>query len=189
MIERALKIKSQLAHLVSNHQTLINNWLITEEEWEILNDLLELLALFALITKVISALSYPTISEVKWLFLEIKNQLEKSRSDYNLQAQVDEMKRIFNNYFEQFNKSLHIPAFFDPKYKKISYRNMTQEDILRPIQKAMADYGEIPSPPPILLKIFLHDVNLLVYQLMKHEDIFRIYSCLLKFSNQQLLIN
>ncbi|CAB5217275.1 unnamed protein product [Rhizophagus irregularis] len=52
MIERALEIKPLLAHLVSNLQTLTNNW-PTEEEWEILADLLELLAPFALITKVI----------------------------------------------------------------------------------------------------------------------------------------
>ena len=58
------------------------------------------------------------------------------------------MKRIFNNYFEQFNKSLHIPAFFDPRYKKISYGDMSREDILRPIQGAMTNYGEISPPPP-----------------------------------------
>jgi hypothetical protein len=58
------------------------------------------------------------------------------------------MKRVFNNYFEQFDKLLHIPAFFDPRYKKISYGNMTREDILRPIQRVMADYGEILPPPP-----------------------------------------
>ncbi|RGB43047.1 hypothetical protein C1646_783168 [Rhizophagus diaphanus] len=50
MIERALEIKPLLAHLVSNLQILTNNW-PTEEEWEILADLLELLAPFALITK------------------------------------------------------------------------------------------------------------------------------------------
>ncbi|GBB94703.1 hypothetical protein RclHR1_00240051 [Rhizophagus clarus] len=64
MIERALKIKPQLAYLVSNHQTLKNNW-PTEKEWKILNNLLELLTSFALMIKVISASNYPTIGEVK----------------------------------------------------------------------------------------------------------------------------
>jgi hAT family C-terminal dimerisation region/Domain of unknown function (DUF4413) len=146
MIERALEIKPLLVHLISNLQSLSNNW-PTDEEWEILTNLLELLAPFALITKVISASSYPTIGEVKWLFLGIKNHLEKPRSDdYSLQEQINEMKRVFNNYFRQFNKSLHIPAFFDPRYKKISYGNMSREDILQPIQVAMANYSELATP-------------------------------------------
>ncbi|GBC48818.1 zinc finger BED domain-containing protein RICESLEEPER 2-like [Rhizophagus irregularis DAOM 181602=DAOM 197198] len=146
MIERALEIKPLLAHLVSNLQTLTNNW-PTEEKWEILADLLELLAPFALITKVISASSYPTIGEVKWLFFGIKNHLEKSRNDdYKLQAQINEMKRVFNNYFGQFNKSLHIPAFFDPRYKKSSYGNMSREEVFQPIQELMANYQELTTP-------------------------------------------
>ena len=75
MIERAIEIKPLLNHLVSNLPILTNNW-PTNEEWLILNDLLDLLAPFALTTKVISASSYPTIGEVKWYFLGIKNHLE-----------------------------------------------------------------------------------------------------------------
>ncbi|CAI2177555.1 14628_t:CDS:2 [Funneliformis geosporum] len=56
---------------------------------------------FALMTKVIFASSYPTI------------------------AQVYEMKRVFDIYFDYINQSLHIPAFFDPRYKKTAYRNMS----------------------------------------------------------------
>src|SRR3954453_3391107 len=117
MIERAIEIKSLLNHLVTNLPILTNNW-PTSEEWSTLNDLLDLLAPFALTTKVISASSYPTIGEVKWYFLGIKNHLERSRdSNYSLQSQVDEMKRVFDNYFDQINQSLHVPAFFDPRYK------------------------------------------------------------------------
>ena len=75
MIERAIEIKPLLNHLVENLPILTNNW-PTSEEWSILNELLDLLAPFALTTKVISASSYPTIGEVKWYFLGIKNHLE-----------------------------------------------------------------------------------------------------------------
>src|SRR3954453_12352329 len=76
------------------------------------NNLLDLLAPFALATKVISASSYPMISEVKWLFLGIKNHLERSRDDnYPLQLQIVEMKRVFDNYFDQINHLLHIQLF------------------------------------------------------------------------------
>src|SRR5438105_42538 len=110
-IERAIEIKLLLNHLVSNLLILTNNW-STNKEWLILNDLLDLLAPFALTTKVISASNYLIISEVKWYFLGIKNHLERSRdSNYSLQSQVDEMRNVFNNYFDLINQSLHVPAF------------------------------------------------------------------------------
>ena len=63
MIERALEIKSFLVHLTPNLRVLTDNW-PTDDEWITLSNLLELLAPFAMITKVISAANYPTISEV-----------------------------------------------------------------------------------------------------------------------------
>jgi len=148
MIERAIEIKPFLAHLSTNNlQILANNW-PTSSEWLILNDLLDLLAPFALATKVISAASYPTVGEVKWLFLGIKNHLERPRdNNYPLRSHVNEMKLVFNNYFEQLNHSLHIPSFFDPRYKKSAYGRMTQENILRPIQVAMDDYKNSDTTP------------------------------------------
>ena len=80
------------------------------------------------------------IREVKWLFLGIKYHLEKFEENHNLQIQINAMKYVFNNYFEQFNKSLHIPAFFDPRYKQIIYENMTREEIFQPIRLVMANY-------------------------------------------------
>src|SRR5437588_2563224 len=129
MIERAIEIKPLLNHLVSNLPILTKNW-PTNEEWLILNDLLDLLAPFALTTKVISASSYPTIGEVKWYFLGIKNYLERSRdSNYSLQSQVNEMKNVFNNYFDLINQSLHVPAFFNSRYKNSAYERMSRESI------------------------------------------------------------
>ena len=149
MIERAIEIKPLLNHLVSNLPILTKNW-PTNEEWLILNDLLDLLAPFALTTKVISASSYPTIGEVKWYFLGIKNHLERSRdSNYSLQSQVDEMRNVFNNYFDLINQSLHVPAFFDPRYKNSAYGGMSRESILRPIQIAMDKYKESAIVPII----------------------------------------
>ena len=98
------QIKTFLIHLVPNLQILTDNW-PTDDEWIILTNLLELLAPFAMITKVISASSYPTIGEVKWLFLGIRHHLENFQN-HNLQIQVNAMKHVFNNYFEQFNESL-----------------------------------------------------------------------------------
>jgi len=40
------------------------------------------------------------------------------------------------------NKSLHIPAFFDPRYKNSAYENMSKEDILLLICIAMIPYEE-----------------------------------------------
>ena len=141
MIDRALEIKALLVHLVPNLQSLTNNW-PNDEEWTILNDLVNLLEPFAMVTKVISASSYPTIGEVKWLFWAIKVHLEKPRDNFRLQHQVDEMKCVFLNYFEIMDKALHIPAFFDPRYKNSAYGNMSKEDIFLPICAAMISYEE-----------------------------------------------
>ncbi|CAB5210824.1 unnamed protein product [Rhizophagus irregularis] len=149
---RALEIKPLLAHLVSNLTSLSNNW-PNEEEWNILTILADLLAPFASVTRVISASSYPTIGEVKLLFEGIRMHLNQSRGEnFILQDQVDEMNRVFTNYFDEINEALHVPAFFDPRYKKLAYGDMSQNNIFEPIRRAMANYREsddthIPSQP------------------------------------------
>jgi hypothetical protein len=142
MIDRALEIKPLLANLKSNLKTLTDNW-PTDEEWEILTELANLLAPFASITKVISASNYPTISEIKLLFTGLKNHLNKPQGEnYILQEQINEMNRVFMNYFDEFNEALHVPAFFDPRYKKLSYGNMNRYEILQPIRRIMSNYEE-----------------------------------------------
>ncbi|CAB5215525.1 unnamed protein product, partial [Rhizophagus irregularis] len=123
MIDRALEIKPLLTHLVPNLSSLLSNNWPSEEEWNVLTILADLLAPFASVTKVISASNYPTIGEVKLLF-------------------EDEMKRVFTNYFDEINEALHVSAFFDPRYKKLAYGNMSQNDILEPIRRVMANYEE-----------------------------------------------
>ncbi|CAB4395238.1 unnamed protein product [Rhizophagus irregularis] len=121
MIDRALEIKPLLAHLVSNLTSLSNNW-PNEEEWNILTILANLLAPFASVTRVISASSYPTIGEVKLLFEGIRMHLNQSRGEnFILQDQVDEMNHVFTNYFDEISEALHVPAFFDSRYKKLAY--------------------------------------------------------------------
>ncbi|GBB98300.1 hypothetical protein RclHR1_31950002 [Rhizophagus clarus] len=142
MIDQALEIKPLLANLKSNLKTLSDNW-PTDEEWEILTELANLLAPFASITKVISASNYPTIGEIKLLFLGLKAHLNKFQDDnYILQEQLNEMNHVFNYYFNEINKALHIPAFFDPCYKNLSFGNMNQHEILQPIQRVMSNYEE-----------------------------------------------
>ena len=152
MIDRAIEIRPLLVHLVSSNSsppTLFNNW-PTDEEWDILAELANLLAPFALVTKVISASNYPTIGEVKMLFAGINSHLNQPREDnYILKLQVDEMKRVFAKYFGQINEALHIPAFFDPRYKKLAYGNMSRNDILQPIRLAMSNYEEVEEPTPV----------------------------------------
>ncbi|GBC12078.2 zinc finger BED domain-containing protein RICESLEEPER 2-like [Rhizophagus irregularis DAOM 181602=DAOM 197198] len=142
MIDRALEIKPLLTHLIPNFSSLSNNW-PSEEEWNVLTILADLLAPFASVTKVISASNYPTIGEVKLLFEGIRVHLNYPRGeDFILQNQIDEMKHVFTNYFDEINEALHVPAFFDPRYKKLAYSNMSQNDILEPICRAMANYEE-----------------------------------------------
>lgn len=153
MIDRALEIKPFLVHLKSGLKTLEDNW-PTDEEWEILIELANLLVPFASITKVISASNYPTIGETKMLFTGLKAHLNKPRDEnYILKEQINEINRVFTNYFDDINKALHIPAFFDPRYKKLAYGQISRYDILSPIQKAMDNYKKsnitLPSQTPM----------------------------------------
>ncbi|CAB4489353.1 unnamed protein product [Rhizophagus irregularis] len=124
-----------------------------EEEWNILTILADLLAPFASVTRVISASSYPTIGEVKLLFKGIRMHLNQSRGEnFILQDQVDEMNRVFTNYFDEISETLHVPAFFNSRYKKLAYGDMFQNNIFEPICKVIANYREsndthIPSQP------------------------------------------
>src|SRR6266540_3576503 len=105
MLDRALDIKPFLVHLKSNQKTLTDNW-PTDEEWEMLAELANLLASFTSITKVISASNYPTVSETKLLFAGLKAHLDKPQNeDYILQEQVDEMNHVFTNYFCEINEA------------------------------------------------------------------------------------
>jgi hypothetical protein len=154
IIDRALEIKPFLVHLKSGLKTLEDNW-PTDEEWKILIELANLLVPFASITKVISASNYPTIDETKMLFIGLKAHLNKPRDEnYILKKQINEIDRVFTNYFDDINEALHIPAFFDPRYKKLAYGQiMSRYDILLPIQKAMDNYKKsnitLPSQTPI----------------------------------------
>ncbi|GBC04182.1 hypothetical protein RclHR1_05560002 [Rhizophagus clarus] len=142
MINRVLEIKPLLANLKSNLKTLSDNW-PTDEEWEILTELANLLTPFASIIKVISASNYPTIGEIKLLFSGLKAHLNKFQDDnYILQEQSNEMNRVFNNYFDEINKACHIPAFFDSRYKNLSFGNMNRHEILQPIQRVISNYEE-----------------------------------------------
>ena len=86
--------------------------------------------------------------------------MEKSRDDnYSLKDQVNEMKRVFNNYFYQINKSLHIPAFFDPRFKKLAYENMSREEILQPIQNEMNNYNELTTPTTSQVTTLQHQIS------------------------------
>src|SRR6266542_5643838 len=113
MLDRALDIKPFLVHLKSNQKILTDNW-PTDEEWEMLAELANLLTPFTSITKVISASNYSTVGETILLFAGLKAYLDKPQNkDYILQEQVDEMNHIFTNYFCEINEALHISAFFD----------------------------------------------------------------------------
>ncbi|GES76489.1 hypothetical protein RCL_jg26361.t1 [Rhizophagus clarus] len=65
----------------------------------------------------ISASNYPTIGEVKLLF------------------EVDEMKCVFTNYFNEISEALHVPTFFDLCYKKLAYGDMSQDNILESVRR------------------------------------------------------
>jgi len=144
-----------------------------------LAELANLLAPFASITKVISASNYLTVGETKLLFAGLKAHLDKPRNeDYILQEQVDEMNCVFTNYFCEINEALHIPAFFDPRYKNLVYGNMSRNDILLPIKRVIANYenSDIILPPQPLIQTSRQLTNLSTSET-------RSYFCILLMSD------
>lgn len=55
------------------------------------------------------------------------------------------MKGVFDYYFDQVNYSMHIPAFFDPRYKKSVYEGMSQEDILNTMQNLQFQFNNLTT--------------------------------------------
>ena len=88
------------------------------------------------------------------------------------------MNHVFINYFCEINEALHIPAFFDPRYKNLVYGNMSRNDILLPIKRVIANYenSDIILPPQPLIQTSRQLTNLSTSET-------RSYFCILLMSD------
>ncbi|RGB26708.1 hypothetical protein C1646_770073 [Rhizophagus diaphanus] len=59
------------------------------------------------------------------------------------------MNRVFTNYFDEISEALHVSAFFDSRYKKLAYGDMSQNNIFEPISSNQ-------TPQPVLNELELY---------------------------------
>ncbi|CAB5346432.1 unnamed protein product [Rhizophagus irregularis] len=113
----------------------LNNNMPTQLEWELFHDLNQFLEPFNNATIDLSTQSYPTIAHSRVILLAIKIDLYVDRGeDSLLKDLIIPMKEKFETYYEVLKESTHIAAFLDPRYKSYCFPEMSDEDILQPIQ-------------------------------------------------------
>jgi hypothetical protein len=137
MINRACTLKENISMLTVKH-SILNNYLPTQMEWELFHDLNQFLEQFDNATIDLSAQSYPTIAHSCVILLAIKIDLYAGRGeDSLLNSMIIPMKEKFKTYYEVLKESTHVAAFLDPRYKSYCFPDMSDNEILQPIQQKL----------------------------------------------------
>ncbi|CAB4492773.1 unnamed protein product [Rhizophagus irregularis] len=147
MAERALILKDDLSIIKSQHQPLQDIWL-NEREWEKIEHLVNLLSQFHIATAELSTQTYPTIAYARVVLLGLLVDLNENRGhNYYLSEVLLAICNKIQEYWTHIDKMTHVPAFFDPRYKTIAYKNLEINEILEPIRNNFPDsaLSNLPS--------------------------------------------
>ncbi|CAB4492724.1 unnamed protein product [Rhizophagus irregularis] len=138
MINRASVLKENILMLAVKHP-ILNNHLPTQVEWELFHDLNQFLESFNNATIDLSAQSRPTIAHSRVILLTIKIDLYADRGEDSLLKDVIiQMREKFETYYEVLKEPTHIAAFLDPRYKSYCFPEMSDNEILQPIQQKLS---------------------------------------------------
>jgi hAT family C-terminal dimerisation region/Protein of unknown function (DUF 659)/Domain of unknown function (DUF4413) len=158
MINRACILKENIQMLLVRYPNL-NDYMLFDTEWELFHDLDQFLEQFNIATLDLSTQSYPTIAYSRVILLSIEIELNTNRGDECLLNNVIiSMKDKFNYYYEILKESTHIAAFLDPRYKNYCFPNMSETNILLPIQRNLESQPLI-SNRPARMSIFLQKLQ------------------------------
>ena len=159
MINRACILKENIQMLAVKYSNL-NNFLPNQTEWELFHDLDSFLESFYNATNDLSTQSYPTIAHSRIILLAIKIDLYIDRGQESLLNDIiNSMKEKFDIYYEILKEITHISAFLDPRYKNYCFPEMSNEDILSPIQQKLEQEQPITSIKPIKISPFLQKLK------------------------------
>jgi hypothetical protein len=157
MINRACVLKENIKMLSVKYSNL-NDYMPTDVEWELFHDLDQFLEQFNRATLDLSTQSYPTVAFSRIILLSIKVDLYENRGHESLLNDViSPMKEKFNDYYEILKEPTHIAAFLDPRYKKYCFPDMSEEEILLPIQRNLE--SQPSTPGPARMSIFLQKLQ------------------------------
>src|SRR5436190_23147655 len=93
MINRAIEIKLQLETLKVRQSNLLSSYWPTDQEWNELHDIKEILSEFAMATTELSGQTYPTAAHVRILFLSLISYLNSQNDSNHLLSSVPQMIR------------------------------------------------------------------------------------------------
>ncbi|CAB5367680.1 unnamed protein product [Rhizophagus irregularis] len=122
-------------------------WL-NEREWEKIEHLVNLLSQFHIATAELSTQTYPTIAYARVVHLGLLVDLNENRGhNYSLSEVLLAIHNKIQEYWAHIDKMTHVPAFFDPRYKTIAYKNLEINEILEPIRNNFPDsaLSNLPS--------------------------------------------
>ena len=130
MINRAIEIKLQLETL-KVRQSNLNSYWPTDQEWNELHDIKEILSEFAMATTELSGQTYPTAANVRILFLSLMSYLNSQNDpEHLLNEMIDKIKQKLERYWNIMDENSKVTAFFDPRYKNLCYSGIDTNSVL-----------------------------------------------------------
>jgi hypothetical protein len=116
MLETAIKFREVLSRYHRVEQAFL--WVVSPEEWEKVENVNQVLAIFNEVTNIVYRSDYPTsnlfLPEV-WRMKEIVDVKAGDRNEYSLMAV--RMSDKFDKYWEDTNMLMALVVVLDPKYK------------------------------------------------------------------------
>ena len=129
MINCAYIFKDNIEILLFRYSNLKNTF-SSEDKWELFKDLDQFLYQFNKVIIDFLSQKYPTIAHLKVILLAIKKDLEANNGkDYFLENVAKAILEKFNEYYKRLEKSSHIAAFLNSKYKKYYFSKMIEYEI------------------------------------------------------------
>ncbi|XP_038714748.1 zinc finger BED domain-containing protein RICESLEEPER 2-like isoform X1 [Tripterygium wilfordii] len=117
MLSLALKFKDAFVNFKEREP--LYHYLPTEEEWERVENVCQILSVFSTITNLISGSDYPTSNLFLSEMYRVKEVLKKRAMDNNqyIKAMVEKMNAKFEKYWGECNLLISIAAVLDPRCK------------------------------------------------------------------------
>ncbi|CAB4399962.1 unnamed protein product [Rhizophagus irregularis] len=131
--------------IAANH-TFKHPILDVKTRWN--SHLVNLLSQFHIATAELSTQTYPTIAYARVVLLGLLVDLNENRGhNYSLSEVLLAIRNKIQEYWTHIDKMTHVPAFFDPRYKTIAYKNLEINEILEPICNNFPDsaLSNLPS--------------------------------------------
>src|SRR3954447_17549090 len=129
MINRAIEIKLQLETL-KVRQSNLNSYWPTDQEWNELHDIKEILSEFAMANTELSSQTYSTAANVRILFLSLMSYLNSQNDTEHLNKMIDKIKQKLERYWNMMNENSKVTGFFDSRYKNLCYSEINTNSVL-----------------------------------------------------------